>query len=584
MARRAVKDQATAYARAVVAGKIVAGKPIILACKRHLRDLKAARVLGLTWRRASGQQAIEFFRDVLVLEDGRPFVLEDYQAFIVGSLFGWYAGDYRRFRDAYVEMGKGSGKSPLAAGIGLYGLIADGEPAAEVYSAATTQDQARIVWKDADRMVSQSEELKDCIKQEAACLTYTSGQGVESVFRPVSSEHRGLDGKRVHIGLIDELHEHPNALVVDKIRAGTKRRRNALVFRITNSGYDRHSVCWNEHEYSLKVLEGTIDNESWFAFVCALDDGDSWQDEDVWPKTNPGLAVGLPPVSYLREQVASAVGMPSKENIVRRLNFCEWTEQSVRAIPMDEWDKKSAAAPIDVAALKGRRCYGGLDLARVADLSAFDLIFPPLADEPWIVLCWFWVPEDDIQRRALKDRVPYDVWAREGYIKPTPGNTTDFGFIEAKVLELAGLYEIVEVGFDRTFAGEIVQALMSEGVRMVEVGQGFLSMAAPTAEMLRLVKAGELQHGGNPVLRWNASNLAVATDAAGNMKPDKERSVEKIDGLVALCNALSRVGKAGPVETPSIYRTRGLITSASLAREHAEAEARRKAEAAGVAP
>lgn len=306
----------------------------------------------------------------------------------------------------------------------------------------------------------------------------------------------------------------------------------------------------------MKVLQGVIDNNAWFSYVCGLDEKDDWKDEKVWKKSNPGLGVTIP-LRYLREQVAEAIGMPSKENQVRMLNFCEWMEQSVRAIPMDEWDR--GAEPIDIAALRGRACFGGLDLARVSDLSAFVLLFPPVAaDERWKVLCWFWVPEDDIGRRSLKDRVPYDVWAREELISTTPGNTTDFEFIEARIIELAGIYDIREASFDRTFAGEIIQGLQAEGLTMVEFGQGFMSMGAPTAELLRMVKAGELQHGGNPVLRWMASNLSVLTDAAGNLKPDKEHSAEKIDGITAICNALGRA-MVQPKPEASPYSERGLI-------------------------
>jgi phage terminase large subunit-like protein len=545
-----VADRVKAYAHAVTKGRIIAGPWVRLACARHLRDMKERAKTGLEWRLELSEKAIDFFVEVLVLEDGRQFKLEPFQQFIVGSLAGWYSDGFRRFRTGYIEMGKGSGKSPLAAGICLYGLIADGEKAAEVYSAATTQDQARIVWRDADRMVEQSPELREAVHRGAACLSYGSP---ESVFRPVSSEHKGLDGKRVHIAAVDELHEHPSALVVDKIRAGTKGRRNALIFEITNSGWDRHSVCWEHHEYSLKVLQGIIVNPSWFAYVCALDEKDLWTDPKVWLKANPGLGVTIPH-SYLAEQVAEAVGMPSKENIVRRLNFCEWTEQSTRAIPMEEWQRGSA--PIDVAMLRGRRCFGGMDLAKVNDLSAFVLLFPPVAvGELWKALCWFWVPEDDIRARGLRDRVPYDVWVRGGFITATPGNVTDFGFIESKILELSGMFDIAEIGYDRTFAGEIVQSLLSEGLAMVEFGQGFISMSAPTAEMLRMLKGGELQHGGNPVLTWNASNLATAQDAAGNLKPDKEHSYERIDGIVALLNALGRA-VVDPREGPSVYDER----------------------------
>lgn len=546
-------DAVTAYAQAVTAGTIVAGLPVRLACQRHLADLDGGPSRGLWWDQSAAARAIGFFSDVLRLEDGRPFVLDPWQAFVVGSLFGWKRGEVRRFRTAYIETGKGSGKTPMAAGVGLLLLAADGEAAAEVYSGATAADQAKICWLDAKRMVERSPALSRRIEVSVASLAHP---GSGSWFKPVSSEHKGLDGKRVHGALIDELHEHRDGMVVDKLRAGTKGRRQALIFEITNSGYDRHSICYQHHEYSLKVLQGVLENDEWFAYVCALDpcpahraegamqphegcaDCDDWRDSRVWIKANPTLGVTITE-RYLAEQVREAEGMPAKQNIVRRLNFCEWTEQSERAIDMTVWDQ--GATPIDLAALRGRVCFAGIDLARVNDLSALALLFPPIVEgEPWTVLARFWVPQDDIQRRAQRDRVPYDVWVRDGLITATPGNTTDFSFIQAAVLELATLYDIRSVAFDRTFAGEIIQGLQAEmgEERVVEYGQGFLSMAAPMAELLRLVKAGHLQHGGNPVLRWNASNLACATDPAGNLKPDKQRSVERIDGIAALCNAL----------------------------------------------
>lgn len=546
------------YARKVDAGKIIAGRPVRLAAARHLRDRANVNKTGLEWRGNLALKAIEFFGEMLILENGKPFVLEPFLAFIVGSIFGWYGPDgYRRFRTAYVEIGKGNGKTPTAAGIGLAGLVIDGEGSPEIYSAATTREQAKICFGDAYGFVTRNRELRDLVTRQVGSLAIAETHGV---FRPVSSEHKGLDGLRVHMGLIDELHEHADPMVVEKIRAGTKGRRNALIFEITNSGYDRNTICWRHHEYSLKVLEDVIENDSWFAYVCALDkdQGDDYRNPAVWLKANPGLGRILPE-KYLRERVAEAEGIPASENTVRRLNFCEWTEQATRAIQMDQWDQGDAF--VDPAALAGRSCYGGLDLAKVSDLSAFVLLFPPEDEaEAWKVLCWFWVPEEDIRGRVQRDHVPYDVWQRDGFLAATSGNTTDYAFIQAKILELASRYRILEIAFDRTFAGEIVQALSSEGLTMVEFGQGFLSMAQPTAELLRLVKAGKLAHGGNPVLRWNASNLAVRLDPAGNMKPDKDRSVEKIDGIVALCNALGRAIIRPGMEPGSIYETRGALS------------------------
>jgi phage terminase large subunit-like protein len=544
------KDPVEDYARIVRDGHVPTNALVRLAAIRHLRDLDEGSGRGLQWDWPAAKDAIDFFGAALRLAEGefagKPFVLQSWQAFIVGSLFGWKGPDgYRRFRTAYIEAGKGSGKTPLSAAIGLYMLVSDQEAGAEVYSAATNRDQAKICWNDARRMVAASPTLRGVITETVNNLAYG-----HSFFRPVSADASSLDGFRPHCVVVDEIHEHPNSLVIDKLRAGFKGRRQPLLLEITNSGFDRHSICYQHHEFSVKVLEGTIDNDSWFAFVCGLDEGDDWRDEKVWPKANPNLGVSVT-LKYLREQVAEAVEMPAKQSIVRRLNFCQWTEGSVRAIDMDQWNRggpppstrpEVVMEGIDqmAASLKGRECRGGKDLAKVGDLSAFVLLFPPVEEgEPWKLLCRFWCPEDDIEQRSRRDRVPYRVWCDQGFLIATPGNVTDYKFIADEIIKAARLFDIREIGFDRVFAGEIVQDLQNEGLEMTEVGQGFMTMAAPTSELLRLVKAGQLWHGGHPVLRWMASNLSVRQDPAGNLKPDKEKSSDKIDGIAALCNALA---------------------------------------------
>jgi phage terminase large subunit-like protein len=525
-----------------------------LACQRHLRDVKEQKKRGLDWRPDKAMRAIEFFRDMLTLENGSAFVLEPYQQFIVGSLFGWYdTTGNRRFRSAYVEAGKGCGKTPLAAGIGLYALVADGEPAAEVYSAAVTREQASIVFKDAERMVEASPELSALVQRQVASLTVP---GTRSVFRPVSSEHRGLDGKRVHVGLIDELHEHPTGMVVDKIRAGTKQRKNALIFEITNSGWDRNSVCWKHHEYSLKVLEGHIPNDAWFAYVCSLDPGDDWRDEKVWPKANPGLGRVLP-LRYLREQVEEAKGMPSKENIVRRLNFCEWTEQSERWLPMPVWD--AAGERFDEAdEFTGHPVYLALDLGSTSDMTALALWSP--RDDGGVAAWRFWVPEDTVRERQLRGVGDYAGWVQSGHLIATPGNVTDYDYLEREVLELCRKYDVRAVGFDRWNATQVVVHLKDElGERVVEFGQGFASMTGPCREIERLVMGKRLRHGGNPVARWMAGNVSVRTDPAGNLKIDKEKSSEKVDGMVALAMAIGVAQLASNPAGPSVYEERGLV-------------------------
>lgn len=566
------RDPTTDYARKVTRGKILTNRFVRLACQRHIDDIKHQKRKGLDWDPDSADAALGFFPGLLRLAEGqfagKPFVLEPFQQFIVGSIFGWYGADgFRRFRTAYVEIAKGSGKSPLAAGIGLYELVSGQEQGAQIFSAAVNHDQASIVFKDAYAMVSMSPDLRSDVTQNVGNLSVLA---TGSFFRAVSSEHRGLDGKRVHVALIDEIHEHRTALVVDKMRAGTKARRNAIIFEITNSGFDRNTVCWEHHEYSRKVLEGVLDNDAWFAFVCGLDDCDKcrragkrapgckkcddWKDERVWPKANPGLGTILP-FKYVREQVAEAIGMPSKQNIVRRLNFCEWTERKDRLIDIDLWDQ--GKVPVDEKALVGKRAFGGLDLALVNDLSALVLVFP--ADDRVRLLARFWCPEDDITERSLRDGVPYDIWRGKGLIEMTPGNVTDFGFIAREILQLAAKYDIIEIAYDRTFAGKLVQELTDEGITMVPFGQGFLSMGPAVAELLRLVKGEGIDHGGHEILRWNISNAQALSDAAGNLKIDKSDVKERVDGAVALAMAVGRsyAYHEGAGDGPSVLETRG---------------------------
>jgi len=570
------------YAEDVVAGKVVANRLIRLACKRHLHDLEEGAKRGLVFDPVSANDALDFFPTCLKFYegefDGKKFELLPFQKFIVGSLFGWKSEDgSRRFRTAYIELGKGNGKTPVAAGVGLYGLVADNESGCEIYSAATTREQAGILFRDARAFVDGSPALMRRLTVDKGNIAY---QAKNSFFRPVSSEHRGLDGKRPHIALVDELHEHPNAMVVDKMRAGTKGRKQALIFEITNSGFDRHTVCYQHHEYSEKILDGVIENDAWFAFIAGLDvcekcgaegrtipvdgcpDCDDWQDEKTWIKANPGLGVIIP-AKYLREQVAEATEMPSKENIVKRLNFCIWTESVTKWLSMEKW--KACAMPVNEEVLKGHTCYGGLDLSTVSDVTAWVKVFPPrVTGERYEILCRFFLPEGNMRERVRKDKVPYDVWARQGFITLTPGNIIDYAFILDAIRKDAEEYDIVELAFDRWGSQKITTDLQDIGFELegkkslVQFGQGFASMAAPTKELEKMVGAGEIAHGGNPVLTWMVSNTVVRTDPAGNQKPDKEKSTERIDGVVALIMAIGRATRH--VDNSSVYETRGILT------------------------
>lgn len=565
-------NPATEYAQMIVKGKILSCKWVKLACQRHLDDLKNGKKRGIYFDEKTAQDAINFFPKFLLFYegefDGKPFKLSPHQAFIVGSVFGWKTKDgFRRFRIAYVEEAKGDGKSPLAAGIGLLGLVADNEPGAEIYAAATMREQAGILFRDAKAFVEGSPSLRKKLNVGVSSIDYAEKN---SFFRPVSSEHRGLDGKRPHIALIDEIHEHPNGMVVDKMRAGTKGRRQALIFEITNAGYDRHSICYQHHEYTEKILSGILENDSWFGFMTGLDvcekctaegktipqdgcpDCDDWRDEKVWIKATPNLGVTIKE-KYLREQVDEAIGMPSKENIVKRLNFCIWTESITKWLPTDKWN--ACADAVDAMSLYGRTCYAGLDLSSNSDLTALVLVFPPVKEGgKYDVLCRFFLPEDNMTERVHRDKVPYDVWVRQEFITTTPGTLIDYAFILHQIKQDMTDYRIAELAFDRWGSQKITTELQDMGFTLegdktlIQFGQGFASMSAPTKEVEKMVIGKELAHGGNPVLSWMISNVAIKEDPAGNKKPDKEKSIERIDGAVALIMAIGRAMlRGGPI-------------------------------------
>lgn len=539
MAKRPAIDPVTAYARDVVAGRVVAGKPVRQACERHLRDLKEGPARGLRWDPAAAQVVFDFFRLLQHSKGrwaGRPFELQPWQQFVVGSLFGWKRADgTRRFRTGHVEVARKNGKSTLAAGVGLALFLLDGEPGAEVYTAATKRDQAKITHEESKRMVKASPSIR---KRVSVFKDNLSVPATNSKYEPLTSEGDSLDGLNVSGAIMDELHAWKLRLLWDVLETATGARDQPLFLITTTAGFDKHSIWWERRELALKVLDGIFDDDSLFAYIATLDEGDDWTDERVWAKGNPGLGVTVK-VEELREKCEQARQVPGKQNAFRRLRLNVPTEVSQRWIDMELWD--ACAGRVDEEELAGRECWAGLDLGRVSDLSALALLFPPDADDPyWYLLLRFWCPEDDVKERSRQDRVPYDLWVSQGLIRTTPGNTTDYGFVQRDVVADAGRFRIREIAFDRTFAGEIIQGLQDEGLDMVAFGQGFLSMAAPTAEFERLLKAAVLRHGGNPVLRWMASNVAVRQDPAGNLKPDKEKSAEKIDGIVAAIMAVGR--------------------------------------------
>ena len=535
------RDPVTRYARDVLAGRIVAGPIVRDACRRHIRDLVDGADRGLSFDAEAAARAIAFYRDVLRLNggdyEGKPFELLPWQCFVVGSLFGWKGADgSRRYRVAYIEAGKGCGKSPLVAGIGLYGLTADGEARAEVYAAASKKDQAMILFRDAVAMVKQSPAL-------SARTVLSGGAGQEwniawhqtaSFFRPIASDE-AQSGPRPHIAVLDEIHEHKNQNVVEMMRAGTKGRRQALIVMITNSGSDRHSVCWQYHEYARQVCAGVLDDDSFFAFVCALDpDDEPLADERCWHKANPSLAYGLPGLKYLREQVRESRGLPGKESVVLRLNFCVWVDADSPWLSHDVWARSSDPFPLE--AMRGRRCWAGLDLGATQDLTALALRFEPTDEDPrWRLATCFWLPGDELREKAERDKVPYLEWRDRGHLEALPGRAISIRAVLARVAALHAKFGMVSLAYDRWGIAALRQLATEEGITLpwVEFGQGYKDMAPAVNEFERQLLNDQLAHDGNPVLGWNASNAVLLSDPAGNRKLDKSRARGRIDGMVA---------------------------------------------------
>lgn len=601
-------DPVTQYAQDVTSGAVIASKLVRLACARHLRDLERS---DLEFKPEKAERVIRFFEKVLCLPDvtpdgvatgGKPFVLSPFQQFIAGSLFGWYGKDgYRRYHHAYIETAKGSGKTPFGAGLLIYMCVADGERGAQCYCAAVTKDQAKLAFTDAANMVAVSGPLAEVFDQKVNNLAILD---TGCFIRPISAEKRGLDGKRVHGALVDELHEHPTHEVSSKITAGTKDRRNALVLEITNSGFDRNTVCWEHHELSRQILEGVLEDDSWFGFICHLDacekcqkagkyqpsdecpDCDDWKVEGPhWLKANPNLGVSLQ-WQYLRNQVAKGVNIPSERNIVRRLNFCQWTQQDKNWIPSEAWkacesetlvyprEKGPYAGLRTLAALQGRECYIGIDPSDKIDLTSVVAIFPRLLEQPEVpqdddpfagvaenpdwpiidraidVLTFFFMPEKTLQRRSQEDRIPYPDWARQKFVFTTPGDIIDHDALADFIIHVLGqLFAIAGIGIDQAGAAGLVNKLRTYyGYELVsEVPQGPRSLSEPSKMLEALVMSGHLAHDGNPCEAWCIGNMAIEENTWREIRPIKIDQRKRIDGGVALVDAIWKMLRAPQV-------------------------------------
>lgn len=553
------------YARDVISGKIVACKWVRLACERHVHDLKHGHKRGLYFDAGAAEYVLHFIGMLRHSKGkwgrgkGELIVLEPWQQFIIWCAFGWKrkVDGMRRFRVLYEEVARKNGKSTKAAGLGLLLAFADGEPGAEVYSAATKRDQARIVHKEAIRMVRKNAGLKKYINIVKDNLNL---EKTASKYEPLGADSDSTDGLNVHGVIADELHAWKSREMWDVLETATGSREQPMLIAITTAGMDRRSVCYEKHEYTRKVLEGwkdgSFEDDSWFGIIFTLDEGDDWRDEKVWIKANPNLGVSKY-LDDMRMKAKRASQMAAALNNFLRRELNVWVQGEVKWMPMDEWRKCSGKVPaLEMAKrLKGMTCYAGLDLSSTSDITAWVLVFLD-EDDNIYVLCRFWIPEDNMLIRTRDDGVHYQQWVKEGYIEATPGNVIDYEWIFEQIEQDLDTFDVDQIAFDRWGAARVVQVLESKGATMVQFGQGFASMNPPMKELERLVLSKKINHGNNPVLTWMADNLVARVDPAGNIKPDKEKSREKIDGIVALIMAID-LALRHP-EAKSVYEKRGI--------------------------
>jgi phage terminase large subunit-like protein len=546
------------YAYDVLEGRVLACKYVKLAVQRHLNDLKEGHKRGLYFDEAAGHHIINFFQFLKHSKGkfaGKAFELEPYQQFTLWVLFGWKNADgTRRFKYAYNEVARKNGKSTLSSGVALYMLLGDGESGAEVYTAATMRDQAKICFDEAKKMVQKSPALKSRISVYQHNMHILANN---SKMEPLSSDADSLDGLNPHCSIVDEYHAHRNAELYNVLKSAMGAREQPLQFTITTAGFNKEGPCYQLRKTCIEILEGKKHDDTLFAIIFTLDEDDDWTDEKVWIKANPNLGNSIS-LKYLRDECNSAKNNASEEVNFKTKNLNIWTDASTTWIADEKW--KACNKPVDMEGLEGKECFGGLDLASVVDVASLVLFFPQ-EDGTFDLLPYFWIPEDTAAERTRKDGVGYLQWIKEGFIRTTPGNVIDFNFIKEDIRQLCEQYQVKRLGFDRWNSSQLVNDLTEEGINLTPFGQGFKDMAAPTKELERLVYAKLIRHNQNPVLRWMLGNVEIKRDPAGNIKPDKQKSSEKIDGIVATIMAIGeymtdQANGAGP----SVYEERGIRT------------------------
>jgi phage terminase large subunit-like protein len=547
------------YAETVIAGRLPACKWVRLACQRHLDDLANGHKRGLWWDQQAADHAIDFFRFLRHSKgkwNDEPFVLAAWQSFIVGSLFGWKRWDgFRRFRIAFVEVPRKNGKTTLAAGIALFLLVCDGEAGAEIYSAATKRDQAKLVFEDAKAFVARSPQLAQIVERWKHSLQIPAAR---SKFEPLGADADTTDGLNPFVAVCDEIHAWKSRDLWDVLLTGMGARDQPLALPITTAGDFSESIYNELHTDVEQVLEGVVADDEIFGYIATTDATDDWREPAAWAKANPNLGVSLRE-DELATVIKRAERQPAGQNKVKRNRLNIRTAALDAWLRLDQWDKNGVK--FDEAELLGKPCYAGLDIANTSDLAALVLNFPwgmSKGEPVYRLKCWFWCPADADDAVSEKLRRKLYPWQQAGFIEFTDGSTIDLGRIEAVIKEAATKYELKDVVYDPWNAGATAQGLEAGGIKVHPFTQNSPNYNEPSRVVERAVVDGRLLHNGNPIMRWMVSNCVVKVNGAGYMMPDRKKSRDKIDGVPAMIMSVAGEMKARFEDaTPSIYESRG---------------------------
>lgn len=549
------KHSAEVYAEQVLNGEVLTCDLVQLAVQRYFNDIDNVLERGWYFDRKAATRAIKFIESLKHTKGewaGQRFKLEPWQQFVVWNIFGWKLADgTRRFRYVYIEIARKNGKTALSAGIGLYMLFADGESRPEVYSAATVKDQAKICFADAVEIVKATD-LKNYLTPYRNSIVYELKGGT---FKPLSSDYGTHDGLNPSCGIIDEFHAHKDSGMFDVIKSAFGARRQPLMFIITTAGFNKAGACYAYRDNVIKILRGINQDDTLFGMIYTLDKNEEWDIPKMWVKSNPNLGVSLS-VDYLAGEIKDAKNRPEAVRNVMTKNVNLWVDAEKTWILDETWMQCVGSTTLED--LRGCDCWGGLDLSNVSDITAFVLLFNE--NDKFQLLPFFWIPEEKMLEKVRKENINYDHWVREGFVKVTPGNVTDYDFVQADILRIIADYNLKSTAYDRWNSSQTIINLTDEGLTFNPFGQGYGSVSAPTKQFEALVLSERVEHFGNPVLRWMLSSTLIKTDPAGNIKPDKEKSTQKIDGIVSSIMALGEWMTAQADDDSNPYNDRGLLT------------------------